>query len=50
MCNLVVVLFCSEGDEGKTIFKMREILEKLNVASFEMSVGFSWEKLDLTPF
>ena len=49
-CNLVAVLFCSKGDEGKTIFKMREILENLNIVSFQMCVGFSWEKLDLTPF
>jgi len=45
-----MILFCSKGDEGKTIFKMREILEKLNAVSFQTCVGFSWEKLDLTPF
>jgi len=50
LCNLVVVLFCSKGDEGKTISRMREVLEKLNVVSFDFCVGFSWEKLDLTPF
>jgi len=49
-CNLVVVLFCNKGEEGKTIFKIREILENLNILSFQMCVGFSWEKLDLTPF
>jgi DNA-binding Lrp family transcriptional regulator len=49
-CNLAVILFCNKGDEGKTISKMREILENLNVISFEFCVGYSWEKLDLTPF
>ena len=49
-CNLVVVLFCDKGDTGKTIFKMSEMLEKLNAVSFQMCVGFSWEKLDLAPF
>jgi DNA-binding Lrp family transcriptional regulator len=48
--NLIVVVFCSKGEEGKTIFKMREILDRLNITSFEANVGFRWEKLDFTPF
>ena len=48
--NLIAILFCNRGEEGKTIFKMREILEQLNVASYDISIGFKWEKLDLTPF
>ena len=48
--NLIVMLFCNKGEEGKTISKMREALEKLGVLSFEFWVSYSWEKLDMTPF
>jgi len=48
--NLVVIAGCGKGEEGKTIDRMRELFEKLNVKSYEISVGFSWEKIDMTPF
>lgn len=49
-CNLVVILFCTKGEEGGAISEMRSVLEKLNVTSFKFCIGFGWEKLDLSPF
>lgn len=48
--NLSVIIFCGKGDEGKRIYEMRDIFEKLHVNSFEVAVGFGWEKMDMTPF
>jgi len=48
--NLAVIMFCGKGDEGKRIYEMRDIFEKLQVDSFEVAVGFAWEKMDMTPF
>ena len=48
--NLILLIFCSKGDEGKTINKLRGILEEFTVTSIDICVGFSWEKMDMTPF
>jgi len=48
--NLVLIVFCDKGEEGKVIDELRHIFEELNVTSFESCVGFSWEKNDMTPF
>ena len=48
--NLVAIVFCDKGNEGNTIDRMREVFERLNVKSFEVCVGFNWEKINMTPF
>ena len=48
--NLILITFCSKGDEGTTISKLRAILEEYPVKSIDICVGFSWEKMDVTPF
>lgn len=48
--NLAVIMFCEKGDEGKLIYEMKDILEKLSVNTFEVAVGFAWEKMDMSPF
>jgi len=48
--NLISLTFCSKGDEGNTINKLRSILEEFAVKSIDICVGFSWEKMDITPF
>jgi len=50
--NITAVMVCERGDEGQSIFSLREVLEKLKVRTkkFDASVSFTWEKVDLTPY
>ena len=48
--NLILITFCSKGDEGNKINKLRAILEEFTVKSVDICVGFGWEKMDMTPF
>jgi DNA-binding Lrp family transcriptional regulator len=47
--NIVLVVFCSKGNEGITIQNITNILEDFKGTSICVSVGFVWEKTDLTP-
>jgi DNA-binding Lrp family transcriptional regulator len=48
--NLILIIICSKGDEGKEINKLRALLEEFTVKSVDICVGFGWEKMDMTPF
>ena len=48
--NLVLIVFCHKGNEGRVIDGLREIFEGVKVKSYDVSVGFLWEKMDMTPF
>ena len=48
--NLFALVFCDKGDEGNKIFEMRKMFETCQVESFEFSVGFRWQKMEMTPF
>jgi DNA-binding Lrp family transcriptional regulator len=48
--NLILITFCSKGDEGNKIDKLRALLEEYPVKSIDICLGFGWEKMDLTPF
>ena len=50
--NVTAVIVCKRGEEGQSIFNLREILEKMKVRTkkFDASVSFTWEKVDLTPY
>lgn len=50
--NIAAVMVCKRGEEGQSIFNLREILEKMKVGTkkFDASVSFTWEKVDLTPY
>ena len=48
--NLFAIIFCEKGDEGNKILEIRKMVEEFRVESFDISVGFRWEKMDLTPF
>jgi DNA-binding Lrp family transcriptional regulator len=48
--NLILITFCSKGDEGNKINKLRALLEEFTVTSVDICVGFGWEKMDMTPF
>jgi DNA-binding Lrp family transcriptional regulator len=48
--NIVSIAFCNKGEEGQTIHRIKSILEGLNATKIKASVGYVWEKIDLTPF
>jgi DNA-binding Lrp family transcriptional regulator len=48
--NLIVAIVCEKGCEGQAIFDLRERLAKLKVTGFDYSIGFSWEKVDFSPY
>jgi DNA-binding Lrp family transcriptional regulator len=48
--NVTMIVFCSKGKEGEIIQRMNLILEECNATCVNVSVGISWEKMDLTPF
>ena len=48
--NLVAVLNCEKGSEGETITNLRQLLSKLKISAVHVSVGFEWEKVDISPY
>jgi DNA-binding Lrp family transcriptional regulator len=48
--NIHLIAFCSKGDEGKIIEDLRGDLENVSTVKFRVSVVYSWEKMDLSPF
>ena len=48
--NAIFLAFCSKGEEGEIISELKGILEKYSATEINVSVGFSWEKIDFTPF
>lgn len=48
--DLTMVVFCPKGKEGKIIQSINLILEEHNATCVKVSVGISWEKMDLTSF
>jgi len=48
--DLIVILVCEKGCEGQAIFDFRKKLAKLRVAVFDISIGFNWNKIDLSPY
>jgi hypothetical protein len=48
--DIILVAFCIPGQEGKSIEEIRKILEKAECQNVSISVGFSWEKIELSPF
>jgi DNA-binding Lrp family transcriptional regulator len=48
--SVIAVIICNKGEEGQTILNLKKTLEKLKILKFDISVGFSWEKVDFTPY
>jgi hypothetical protein len=46
--NLNLIAFCSKGKEGEVIQSITSVLEGFSIISVDVSVGFVWEKSDLT--
>ncbi|HML04046.1 MAG TPA: hypothetical protein VK487_11840 [Candidatus Bathyarchaeia archaeon] len=43
-------MICEKGCEGQAIFDLRERLAKLKINGFDYSIGFSWDKVDFSPY
>ena len=48
--NLMAVLNCEKGVEGETITNLRQLLSKLRISAVHVSVGFEWEKVEISPY
>jgi DNA-binding Lrp family transcriptional regulator len=48
--NIILFAFCDKGSEGNTINEIRAITEKYAVLQMDVSICFSFEKIDLTPY
>jgi hypothetical protein len=48
--NIVLVLRCDRGEEGRTINNVKDLLERFAVTDIDVSVWFECEKNDTTPF
>jgi len=45
-----MIIFCERGAEELLISRIRQMLEQGNVKSMDTCIGFTWEKMDTTPF
>ncbi len=48
--NLIAIMACDKGSEGETITDLRQLLSKLEISAVHISVGFEWDKVDITPY
>ena len=48
--NIIAVLICEKGKEGETITDLRHLLSNLRTSGYQISVGFEWDKIDITPY
>lgn len=48
--NIIAVLICEKGNEGETITSLRQLLSNLSTSDYHISVGFEWDKVDISPY
>ena len=48
--NIVAILVCEKGDEGETITNLRQLLSKFSTSAYHISIGFEWDKIDISPY
>ena len=48
--QVVAVLNCEKGCEGEAITELHKTLSELKTAQFHVSVGFKWEKVEISPY
>jgi DNA-binding Lrp family transcriptional regulator len=48
--NVIAILVCEMGCEGSTINSIRQILSKHRTGDFHVSVGYNWQKVDVSPY
>lgn len=48
--NVIAILNCEKGTEGETISDLRQLLSKYRTSEYHISVGFDWNKVDISPY
>ncbi len=48
--NIVAILSCEKGNEGETIANLRQLLSKFSTSAYHISIGFEWDKVDVSPY
>jgi DNA-binding Lrp family transcriptional regulator len=48
--NIVAILICEKGSEGETITNFRQLLAKFRTSAYHISIGFEWDKIDISPY
>ena len=48
--QLVAVLSCEKGKEGEMITELHKSLSALKTAQHDVSIGFKWEKVEISPY
>jgi DNA-binding Lrp family transcriptional regulator len=48
--NITLLALCPKGSEGEFIHEIKTVLEEFGAQNLNISVGFIWEKMDLSPF
>lgn len=48
--NIVAVMVCDKGNEGDAITILRQLLSKFRTSEYHISIGFEWDKVDISPY
>ena len=48
--NVIAILICEKGSEGETITNLRQLLSKFRTSEYHISIGFDWDKVDISPY
>jgi len=48
--QVVAVLACEKGNEGETITELHKTLSELSTGQYDVSIGFEWEKVEISPY
>ncbi|MCL5877347.1 MAG: helix-turn-helix domain-containing protein [Candidatus Bathyarchaeota archaeon] len=48
--NVIFIVFSDKGEEGKTISRVSEVLERMKIYNPDVSVGFVWKKSNFCPW
>ena len=48
--NVIAILACEKGSEGEMITNLRQLLSKLRTSAYHISIGFEWDKIEISPY
>jgi DNA-binding Lrp family transcriptional regulator len=48
--QIIVVIVCEKGCEGRTITNLQKTISKFHTSMFHVSIGFRWDKTEFTPY
>jgi len=43
-------MVCDKGKEGEAITILRQLLSKFRTSEYHISIGFEWDKVDISPY